>query len=674
MLQQQIEGKYELLGQLADEGGAEVFKVRHLFLDEIRLIKVVHPPSLAMTEEVTRRFLQEARAAIKLRHPNIAQLHDFSIDEEGTAFIVTEFIAGLNLEEALADAGPPPVELALSIARQALRALGYLHQAGMVHRDVSPEKLVLTQDVEGRALVKWVDLGTAQVLAAGEDFASGAGVFPARPKCASPERFSAGGETAVDARSDLYSFGVVLYELLTGRCPIAGNDPFSLMVGHLSSPPLPFAESDPTGRVPVEVREIVLATLAKKPEQRIATAAELTRRLATLQDPLADDRGDYLERVLRGARQKTAVMIPAVVRAAAAPKPQREAKPEPKLEPKPAPKPAPQAKPAPPLPPPTPPPAPALRFDEPTLPVRPAPRPPQEIWKEPPRSVAPAAGPGSPEASWDQREISYATQALRFDPVLPSEETQRTRLEIPVPSPASPMPPAQAPTTETAALATPPRQPLPKPLIFGLVGAALAALLIGTGWWLGGASRPARPAAEPPAAQAAAPAPAPPIPTIEVGKEPRKPDPKPEPTEEMRQAALAAQAAQAARRAARKAAAEPGGVLPAAESPAGRGRMLTAGPGVEAAEPTDLGEAVYPEQAKGTGKKPRIKVAMLVDENGNVLETRIKEGDPSHLGFNEAAATAARRTRFLPATKDGVPGKMWTELIFDFALAGGAPP
>src|ERR1700712_5105772 len=144
MLQQQIEGKYELLGQLEDEGGAEVYKVRHLFLEEVRLIKVVHPPSLAMTEEVTERFLREARTAIKLRHPNIAQLHDFTIDEEGTAFIVTELIEGLTLEEALAQEGPPPMELTLTMARQALRALGYLHRAVLVHRDISPDKLMLT--------------------------------------------------------------------------------------------------------------------------------------------------------------------------------------------------------------------------------------------------------------------------------------------------------------------------------------------------------------------------------------------------------------------------------------------------------------------------------------------------------------------------------------------------
>ncbi len=136
MLQQQIEGKYALLGQLEDQGSAEIYKVRHLFLEEVRLITVVHPPSLAMTEEVTERFLRDARAAIKLRHPNIAQLHDFSIDEEGTAYIVTEFIEGLTLEEALAREGPPPVELTLTIARQALRALAYLHRSGMVHRDI----------------------------------------------------------------------------------------------------------------------------------------------------------------------------------------------------------------------------------------------------------------------------------------------------------------------------------------------------------------------------------------------------------------------------------------------------------------------------------------------------------------------------------------------------------
>ena len=101
--------------------------------------------------------------------------------------------------------------------------------------------------------------------------------------------------------------------------------------------------------------------------------------------------------------------------------------------------------------------------------------------------------------------------------------------------------------------------------------------------------------------------------------------------------------------------------------------MITGGPGVQNVEVLSLGKVVYPERARGTGRKPTVKVAVLVDENGNVAQARVKEGAPGGLGFNEAALDAARRSRFLPATQDGVPGKSWTDLNFEFSDPGVSP-
>jgi TonB family protein len=112
---------------------------------------------------------------------------------------------------------------------------------------------------------------------------------------------------------------------------------------------------------------------------------------------------------------------------------------------------------------------------------------------------------------------------------------------------------------------------------------------------------------------------------------------------------------------------------PLPDSPPGRGRMITGGPGVQNVEVLALGKLVYPESARGTGRKLTVKVAVLVDENGNVAQARIKEGAPGGRGFNEAALDAARRSRFLPATQDGVPGKSWTDLNFEFVDPGGGP-
>ncbi|HEX4495120.1 MAG TPA: TonB family protein, partial [Thermoanaerobaculia bacterium] len=642
--QQQIEGKYALLGQLEDQGSAEVYKVRHLFLEEVRLITVVHPPSLAMTAEVTERFLRDARAAIKLRHPNIAQLHDFAIDEEGTAYIVTEFIEGLTLEEALAQEGPPPLELTLNLARQALRALAYLHKAGMVHRDLSPDKLMLTRDEDGRALVKWVDLGTAQVLAVSDGLPAGAGVFPARPKYASPEQFSAAGGGTVDARGDLYSFGVVLYELLTGRLPIVGRDPFSLMVGHLSTPPVPFAESDPEGKVPAEVREILLAVLAKKPEERIGSAEELARRLASVQDPLADDRGEYLQKVLQRAHQKTAVVVlPPPPVQAVAPKKVEEPPPLPPVSPSPLA--------------PMPPPPPVATSPAPRAPEPPPAEELGPILLEPLPSKPADVQPTAPQ--WDRLDMAaFRTQALRADPVIPSEATRRTTLMEPLPE----APPAPADVA-------PPGPPASRSILLGVGVGLLAALLIGAGWWLGGSHRSDPPAAAAPETTTAA---APPPPTVEV-----KPETSPK-REKGRRTAVSPTVSPAdtpsARHEARVAAAENRTAAPErreeTSAPSGtppeRGRMITGGAGVENAEVLSLGKAVYPERARGTGKTPTVKVAVLVDENGNVIQARIKEGDPSGLGFNEAARDAALRSHFLPATQNGVPGKSWNDLAFEF--------
>jgi eukaryotic-like serine/threonine-protein kinase len=279
-----IEGKYEILEKIREGGMGAIYKVRHRLLDEIRVIKLMRQ-QLVEDEELKTRFLREARLAIKLRHPNIAQLYDFTVDDDGTAFIVMEFIDGMTLEDLLAFHGPPPLGLALEIAQQSLKALGYLHLKGFIHRDISPDNLMLTEDTEGQPLIKLIDLGIAKTLEIGGEHLTQTGTFLGKIRYASPEQFGADGATTVDARGDLYSFGIVLYELLTARFPIQGKDPSSMIGGHLFRPPLDFAESDPGGRVPAGLRAAVLKTLAKAADDRFATAGELVRALSAFRAP-----------------------------------------------------------------------------------------------------------------------------------------------------------------------------------------------------------------------------------------------------------------------------------------------------------------------------------------------------------------------------------------------------
>lgn len=280
---QQIDGKYEILEKIREGGMGAVYRVRHRLLDEVRVIKVMRP-HLEGDAYLEARFLREAKLAVKLRHPNIAQLYDFSMDDDGTAYIVLEFIHGMTLEEMLRRCGPLPVALSLEVARQTLSALGYLHQRGFIHRDIAPDNLMLSEDTEGRPLIKLLDLGIAKMLEEGAELRlTGAGTFLGKMRYASPEQFSEGGNAPVEPASDLYSFGIVLYELMTGVHPVPGHDASAVIAGHLFRPPLDFDSTDPENHIPRDLRRIVMQMLAKKPTDRPASAEAATEALAQVQ-------------------------------------------------------------------------------------------------------------------------------------------------------------------------------------------------------------------------------------------------------------------------------------------------------------------------------------------------------------------------------------------------------
>ncbi len=286
-----LEGKYEVLDKLHEGGMGAIYRVRHHLLDEIRVIKVMRPQHEA-NEGLRARFLREAQLAVRLRHPHIAQMYDFAFDDAGRAFIVMEYVEGISLQQMLRRVGAPPLRFSLDLSRQALTALGFLHRKGIVHRDISPDNLMVAWDDLGRPTVKLIDLGIAKVVTSTTGLTA-SGTFLGKVLYASPEQFGALGSEA-DHRSDIYSLGVVIYELFTGTRPFPGTSPEELIAGHLVKPPLDFGISDPDGRVPDDLREIVLKAMAKRPEERYASAEALDEALAAVQARFPPDPNDYI--------------------------------------------------------------------------------------------------------------------------------------------------------------------------------------------------------------------------------------------------------------------------------------------------------------------------------------------------------------------------------------------
>ncbi len=272
-----VEGKYEILEKISEGGMGAVYKVRHRLLERIRVIKIMRP-QLAADREMRSRFLREARLAGSLRHPNIAQVYDFAIEKAGEAFLVMEYVNGVTLQQVLANYGPPSPAWTLDVICQALDALHYLHQKGVIHRDLSPDNIMVTRDEEGKPVAKLIDLGIAKLVES-ESSLTAQGSFIGKVRYASPELFKGQEGVRVDVESDLYAMGLVLYEVLTGIHPMGENDVSGYIAAHLFKEPKPFSETDPSAQIPESVRNSVMQALEKKPEDRQAGAGAFREQL-----------------------------------------------------------------------------------------------------------------------------------------------------------------------------------------------------------------------------------------------------------------------------------------------------------------------------------------------------------------------------------------------------------
>jgi tRNA A-37 threonylcarbamoyl transferase component Bud32/uncharacterized caspase-like protein len=262
----EIDSRFDVLAKLGEGGMGQVYKVRHRDLDEIQIVKTLQA-HLSSNEALKNRFINEARRGMRLRHPHIAGVHDFQICADGTGYIVMEYVHGHNLRDLLATRGPLPLKMVGAIAVQTLDALGYLHSEKFVHRDISPDNLML-ETAGGQPFVKLIDLGISKSLESGQTM-TGTGQFLGKLQYASPEQF--GGQ--IDGRSDLYSLGVTLYKLLTNEDPFVGEN-VQLITAHLFHAPRRFEEAAPDVQIPDAVQQVVYRALEKDPNNRYADADE----------------------------------------------------------------------------------------------------------------------------------------------------------------------------------------------------------------------------------------------------------------------------------------------------------------------------------------------------------------------------------------------------------------
>ncbi len=255
--------RYELNHLIARGGMAEVYRAHDRLLDRPVALKVLFP-ELSVDRSFVERFRREAQAAANLSHPNIVPVFDWG-EDTGTYFIVMEFIDGRPLSSILKSAGPLSAERTADIGAHVAAALGYAHKHGVIHRDVKPGNVLITDDGQ----VKVTDFGIARAINTEESLTQ-TGAVMGTATYFSPEQAEGLG---VDGRSDIYSLGVVLFEMVTGRPPFLGESPVAVASKHVrDSPPAP-RELNP--QIPPTFEAIILKSMAKDPAHRYATAEDL---------------------------------------------------------------------------------------------------------------------------------------------------------------------------------------------------------------------------------------------------------------------------------------------------------------------------------------------------------------------------------------------------------------
>lgn len=269
--------KYRVERVLGEGGMGYVLSARHLQLDELFAIKLMHKDALGAADAVAR-FLREARAAARLKGEHVARVHDVGHLDDGSPYMVMEQLAGEDLSDRLRRSGVLPVDEAVLYVIQACEAIAEAHANDIVHRDIKPSNVFLTQRANGTPCVKVLDFGISKRADSfqGQDPAlTKTGAVMGSPAYMAPEQMV--NSKTVDGRADIWALGAMLYELTTGRIPFQGDSMTELVARVMSEPPMPPTQLQLT--IPAELNAIILRCLEKKPDSRFQSVRDLMAAL-----------------------------------------------------------------------------------------------------------------------------------------------------------------------------------------------------------------------------------------------------------------------------------------------------------------------------------------------------------------------------------------------------------
>jgi eukaryotic-like serine/threonine-protein kinase len=288
-----VDGRYEVQSVLGEGGMGIVYGVRHRSLDKRFALKVMRA-DMAQQDDVAARFIQEARAAAAILHPNVVQITDFGELTSSAPYFVMELLDGAPLSKLLKSGGPPPFARALRIVKQVAAALGAAHAAGVVHRDLKPDNIHVTSN----DVVKVLDFGVAKVAGAGR--LTRTGTVYGTPHYMSPEQAS-GDE--VDHRADIYALGIIMYEMFAGRVPFEADSYMGVLTKHMFMAPERPSHVNAAVRELGALEDVVMKCLEKKPKARYPSMEALMTEIESIARVGAGDRLEIL-RARSGTGQK----------------------------------------------------------------------------------------------------------------------------------------------------------------------------------------------------------------------------------------------------------------------------------------------------------------------------------------------------------------------------------